>query len=407
MEEKKKKDFTSVIEKIEARNTSSYAVVVPTVVPEHVISPMAEVIGLAATVVESYHNHPEDIFYSGFLTTLESVVKTPELMHLQSQLEERMQVMGAVQSVIAEYADSLSNRWKGALGAVGMLESSIAAQNLAVLRMIPNYTSLDLPRGSKRVLKSLTKTAAGRLTQTDEILFDPEERNFYHKDTPGQKVTADQITVVASSMELFADIGFDELVSFESQLYEAPVFAMEHPVGKKIFAIIQGWNQFTDFEDITYYHARKIEKDKAPFLDCEMLKAPRNVSSHGRYNEVGKSCYYIAETKEGAVNEIIKHSGGTRPDIQVAGLTPMRHAKIIDLSEEGKGNRFLEHLRFTVDNDEGKIIKEYLLPNFVASCCKRLGIEGIRYKSTGYNCCVLWRDDYFAFAEGSREIVRQ
>lgn len=83
----------------------------------------------------------------------------------------------------------------------------------------------------------------------------------------------------------------------------------------------------------------------------------------------------------------------------------MRFAKIIDLSEEGKGNRFLEHLRFNVDNDEGKIIKEYLLPNFVASCCKRLGIEGIRYKSTGYNCCVLWKDDYFAFAEGSREIV--
>ena len=271
MEEKKKNDFISVIEQIESRNTylhqlanspavqmaasvataaaSSYAAVVPTVVPEHVISPMAEAIGLASTVVESYHNHPEDIFYSGFLTTLESVVKTPELVHLQSQLEERMQVMGAVQSVIAEYADSLSN--------------------LAVLRMIPNYASLDLPRGSKRVLKSLTKTAAGRLTQTDEILFDPEERNFYHKDTPGQKVTADQITVVASSLELFADIGFDELVSFESQLYEAPVFAMEHPVGKKIFAIIQGWNQFTDFEDITYYHARKIEKDKAMSLSLQ------------------------------------------------------------------------------------------------------------------------------------------
>lgn len=65
----------------------------------------------------------------------------------------------------------------------------------------------------------------------------------------------------------------------------------------------------------------------------------------------------------------------------------------------------MEHLRFSVDNDEGIIIKEYLLPNFVASCCKKIGIEGIRYKSTGYNCIVLWKDDYFEFVEGSRDII--
>lgn len=36
-------------------------------------------------------------------------------------------------------------------------------------------------------------------------------------------------------------------------------------------------------------------------------------------------------------------------------------------------------------------------------------IEGcsvdIRYTSTGYKCCVLWRDDYFENVEGSREII--
>lgn len=429
MKEKKKNDFTSVIEKIEARNTylhqfanspalqmaasvataaaSSYAAVVPDVVPEHVVSPMADAIGLVSTVVGSYHNHPADILYSGFLTTLESVVKTPELMRLQSQLDGCMQNMGAVQSVMAEYADNLTNRWEAALGAVGMFERSIAAQNLAVLRMFPDYSDFDLPRGGKSVLKSLTKSAARRLTESEEILFDPKERDFYHKDTPGQRVKADQITVAASSLELFDEITLDELLSFESQLDEAQVFAMEHPVGKKIFRIIESWNQFIDFEDVVYYHARKLEKGKAPYIDSEMLKAPQNVSSHGRYNGVGKSCYYIAETKAGAVKEIRKHCGNTRPDIQVAGLVPVKGAKILDLSGERKGSCFLEHLRYTVDNDTGKIIRQYLLPNFVADCCKRLGIEGIKYKSTGYNCFVLWRDDYFAFAEGSREIVKQ
>ena len=101
-----------------------------------------------------------------------------------------------------------------------------------------------------------------------------------------------------------------------------------------------------------------------------------------------------------------KHSGGKKVNIQIVGLRPIKTAKIIDLSGEIKGtNRFIEHLRFTIENDEGKIVKSYLLPNFVASCCKRIGIEGIKYRSSGYNCCVLWKDDYFEFIEGSREIT--
>ena len=106
------------------------------------------------------------------------------------------------------------------------------------------------------------------------------------------------------------------------------------------------------------------------------------------------------------MTEIRKHSGGKTINIQVVGLRPVKHAKMIDLSGEIKGtNRFMEHMRFTVENEIGKIVKNYLLPNFVASCCKRIGIDGIKYRSTGYDCCVLWKDDYFEFVDGSREIV--
>lgn len=124
------------------------------------------------------------------------------------------------------------------------------------------------------------------------------------------------------------------------------------------------------------------------------------------HNEVGRSCYYIAENKDGALKEIYKHSGKTKPRVQVIGLKAIKSAKLLDLSGDVKEtNRFVEHLRFTVENDEGRTVQEYLLPNFVASCCKELGIDGIRYKSTGYKCCVLWKDDYFENVEGSREII--
>ena len=183
-------------------------------------------------------------------------------------------------------------------------------------------------------------------------------------------------------------------------------FAVRHPVGVRIYEILQNWKNFVSFENITYYHARTLGENQRHFHDFEMMKAPTNVSAHGRYNEVGRSCYYIAENKDGALKEIYKHSGKTKPRVQVIGLKAIKSAKLLDLSGDVKEtNRFVEHLRFTVENDEGRTVQEYLLPNFVASCCKELGIDGIRYKSTGYKCCVLWKDDYFENVESSREII--
>lgn len=92
------------------------------------------------------------------------------------------------------------------------------------------------------------------------------------------------------------------------------------------------------------------------YLEQEMMKAPINAPAQGRYNQIGKSCYYIAETKEGAIKEILKHCGGQNIKIQVAGIKPTKNAKLIDLSQEVKNkNNFIEHIRYSVDNDEGKV----------------------------------------------------
>lgn len=350
-----------------------------------------------ATVVKTYQKNSEVI------TALNEAVKTPELLSLQKQIIDR----GLMVDILGKFISDLSSTWQSAIGIDNLEERSMAAQNVAFLRLTPNYRGLELPWGGKKVIKSLTKPAAEKLTQMDEILFDPERRKFYHKDTPKQQVTADEISVAESALCLFEGITLDALISFESQLFDDPVFALDHPVGKKIFEIIQSWTEFIDFDRDTYYHARKLEKAEKPFLDQEMLKAPVNVPSHGRYNAIGKSCYYIADSLEGAVSEIRKHSGRTKPVIQVATIRPIKSIKLIDLSKKvSRQNNFIEHLRHTVDNEEGKIIKEYLLPNFVASCCKRLKIDGIKYLSTGYCCYVMWKDDYFEFVEGGRKILK-
>ena len=206
--------------------------------------------------------------------------------------------------------------------------------------------------------------------------------------------------MVESSIELFADLTFSELVKFETILFKNKIFALSDPVGQMIYEIIRNWNTFVDFECNVYYHARPMEG--SPFLEHEMLKAPVNVSySHGRYNDIGISCYYFTDKKEGAVNEIRKHSGSKEPMIQIAAIRPIKSIKMIDLSEAklSKRNNFIDHIRQAVSDNSSTVKKEYLLPNFVASCCKQVGIEGIKYYSSGYYCYVTWEDDYFEFVD--------
>ena len=244
---------------------SSIASVTHSAVSDSLRDSLTSVLGAATTAMKPYHDM--EGFNFDILASLESAVMTPELLHFQTQFKDNIRMKGSGMPAILDYVDKFSARWKDALGMADIAQRSIDAQNFALVRILPDYRKLDLPRGSKSVLKSLTKSAAEKLTQTEDIRFDPREKEFYHKDLPEQKVTADQITVAESSQELFADISFDELVSFESQLYEDIAFAMEHPVGKKIFEIIKSWNKFQSFDDITYFHARKIENVKRPFLD--------------------------------------------------------------------------------------------------------------------------------------------
>lgn len=385
-----------------AAATASISSVAKTLVPDDAINSITESMKTVATVVQPYQDM--NLFKANVLAAIESATITPELQAFRSQLESNVQAMGL--TAISDYIGGLASQWDNALALSDVLDRSIAAQNLAVVRMLPNYNDLVLPRGSKKVLKSLTKTTAKKLMESDKIQFDPKGKNFYHKESPDVKFSADQITVVESSLELFEEFSLDSLLSFESKLEQNYAFASRHPVGVRIFEMLENWKHFVSFGNITYYHARPLDEHQRPYHDFEMMRAPMNVSAHGRYNEVGRSCYYIAEDKEGALKEIYKHSGGTKPRVQVIGLKAVKLVKLLDLSGEAKKtNRFIEHMRFTVENEVGKTVLEYLLPNYVASCCKEIGIDGIRYKSSGYNCCVLWKDDYFEYVEGSREVI--
>lgn len=325
--------------------------------------------------------------------------QTEEICKLQKSLLENDSISAA-----SDYVQKLNMNWSKICGYTDIAQRSMQAQNIAMLRLLPDYLEYKLPYGVKDTVKKLSKKAAKRVAEADDILYDTKDRKFYHEEEPEKKVAARTITVITSSIELFADITVSQLIPFISKLADNKTFAINHPVGKHIYEIIQSWNTFIDFDCEVFYHARPIEGEEKPYqlyLEQEMLKAPPYISSHGRFNEVGSSCYYFADKKEGAINEIKKHCSSKTHAIEVAEIKPKRSIKMIDLSEAGlsKRNNFIDYIRLAASNNSGKIKKEYLLPNFVAACCREAGIEGIKYYGSGYNCYVTWQDDYFSFVD--------
>ena len=79
-----------------------------------------------------------------------------------------------------------------------------------------------------------------------------------------------------------------------------------------------------------------IEGEEKPYqlyLAQEMLKAPPYISSHGRFNEVGSSCYYFADKKEGAINEIKKHCGSKTDVYKRQGFAQHISAVVLDKTD--------------------------------------------------------------------------
>lgn len=366
---------------------------------------------IAAENVEQQIREQEAILYSpnvklalelsSRLSDIERISMTPELTALRTQM-----LAGDGVAATALYLEQIQEQWNAAKEIENQISRSIPSQNLAIIRLDPEYASLGISSEIKSALSGLTVSAARALTETDEIAFDPVECRFYHEEEPDQSLSADEITVVTSGngLELFADITFSELVKFESKLMDNYGMANRTDTGRKIYDIIANWNSLIDFDRDEFFHARKVDGDKY-FLNQEMLKAPFNVASHGRYNAIGRGVYYFAESQYGAVNEIKKHIGRSKSKIQVAEIKPRvgRSVRLIDLSGNAdKNNIFVDHQRKTVDIAPGAVIKEYLLPNYVADCCREVGIDGIKYRSGSkkngyYNCYVTWEDGYFDF----------
>ncbi|SFI24446.1 RES domain-containing protein [Pseudobutyrivibrio sp. OR37] len=268
---------------------------------------------------------------------------------------------------------------------------------------------LSLPTGFASALAGLNKSSAERLAYNDNIIYRNDIRRFVSVTNTDDNATSSELNVICRA-EDFLDVTEyeekfteNELMNFMSYLDEHPMMAMKSEIGERIFSLINEFPYVINFDRDCYYHCRARLKDEAPYVWEQMRRAPYGVTYPGRYNHSGQSYFYFSDKVEGAQNEIRKHM--TKDDeeqkvLQTVEVGVNTNVRLIDLSEKNRRglNTFFKYIRFPLKNDSGKRPREYLIPSFVAECCRMVGINGIKYYGgKDYSNYVTWEDGYYEF----------
>ena len=270
-------------------------------------------------------------------------------------------------------------------------------------------SELSYPYGFSTALKSLNKSSAFAISDNPEIFYDVSRKGFSGEGIDKSDIVlSKELNVVCAAKEVIdsvdeAFITELELMDFMSFLFDTPSFASNHPAGQKIYQFIQNLmdrdNEYKHgFDHDVFYHSRARKAEDRPFIHDEMLRVPIGIAGPGRYNNPGRSHYYFCDSAKGAETEIKKHNPD-RP-VQTIKLIPIKQIVLLDLSGTmRRGEAFLRYLRFPLSSVNDKTPREYLIPCYVAECCKRIGFDGIKYYGgKDYTNYVAWTDGYFKFA---------
>ena len=283
--------------------------------------------------------------------------------------------------------------------AMAFSRSIIDAPDLAFIkqsRLAAEHLPYNTPRGIKRSIEKMHVGTAKKLANTNNISFDTGKKTFFIESSPVNIANTKELNIVCSAVDILSGITESDLIEFLNEIAKYPFLAGRHHVGQQILEAVQKWDSLVGFDREMYYHGRWLDEEECPYTEAQLAKAPYGVTWHGRYNSIGENHYYFSDKAQGVIEEVKKHSLG-KGRVQIAKITPARTISMVDLSETHKQSKFLEYCRFSLNaKDNSNVKREYLIPCFFATCCKKQGIDGIRYYgSRDYTNYVAWDDSYF------------
>ncbi len=267
---------------------------------------------------------------------------------------------------------------------------------------------IEVPRGLPTALKNLNLSSAYKLSDSEDIFFNTDTGKLETIEDSSADATTTEINVICSAKEALEEsseeelFSVPELVSFMNCLDETPGLGFKNDIGKRIYSVVKDFTNIIGFDKSQYFHCRARAKDEIPYVWEQMKGAPYGVTFAGRYNHVGQAFFYFADTADGAAKEIIKHMSEKdkrEKVLQIDKIKASGNPRIIDLSdEEKKGlNTFLRYIRFPLSGDTSNRPRAYLIPSYVAECCRDCGFDGIKYRgSKEYLSYVTWSDSFYS-----------
>lgn len=288
-------------------------------------------------------------------------------------------------------------------------ESVIGAADFAFLKtpgLLQTFEKeLNLPRGMKTSLDVLHTSTAEEIAKNSNIVYDTKTNEFI-ADENRAKSTA--MNVICAGKKIFSDGNGElfsevELIDFMSFLSNTLTMALRSETGRRIYDFLEDLykskKNLIDFDCNMFYHSRNRNKESAPLTADEMMKAPHGLPGPGRYNHSGRAHYYFSDKQIGAEIEVKKYKRENEIT-QTIKLIPVKKIDLLDLSGNIAGiATFLKYIRYPISEITSKTPREYLIPCFVADCCKNIGYEGIKYYgSKEYSNYVSWDDGYFKYA---------
>ena len=192
----------------------------------------------------------------------------------------------------------------------------------------------------------------------------------------------------------------DELGDFEEHLAKYPFLGLDHPLGRSILAAIPKLPSLRLPAGV-WWRARKPEGSELLTPDA-MLPPNDGSRAEGRYHHYGQSVFYLSDSQEGALAEVMGGApGGIAWVIQFEVPAIDRILDLADVEWWERAQRDvlatgLAMLRHThVPNYEHPWKPEYLIYRFVADCARRHGFAGVRFDSahgSGVNLVLFdWR----------------
>ncbi|MGE7219331.1 RES family NAD+ phosphorylase [Priestia koreensis] len=175
----------------------------------------------------------------------------------------------------------------------------------------------------------------------------------------------------------------EELKDFSDYIFKFPLLSLKHPAGIKLYSILKRHYQSNDTDLVNKGTLLYRGRPGVVNSSDDMWEPPVGKSRHGRYNSIGRSVLYCANSQLPIPYEIGLTEDQT---FTLAQIEVLNDLECLDITEFTHLSNYFEEA--AVKNEGTQIEDVYLLPNFIAECCWELGYKGVKYYSTHTHCDV-------------------